>query len=101
VPPLKQLNKIKLLFISLFLGLFLTGCAGVPVQEMSDARQALQAAAEVGAKEKAPDLYSEASDLLIRAESSLKQSDYRGARELADEAKEKAILARKKAVTTQ
>ena len=99
--PNKPINRIKLLFISLFLSLFLTACAGIPVQEMSDARQALQAAAEVGAKEKAFVLYSEASELLTRAESALKEADYRKARDLADDAKEKAILARKQAVSGQ
>jgi hypothetical protein len=101
VPILKQQNKIKLLLASLLLGLLLTGCAGIPVQEMSDARQALQTAAEVGAKDKASTLYSEASGLLTQAESALKLSDYGKARELADKAKEKAILARKQALSAQ
>lgn len=99
--PIKPINRIKLLIASLFLGLFLTACAGIPVQEMSDARQALQAAAEVGAKDKASSLYTEASELLTKAELALKEADYRVARNLADEAKEKAILARKKAVSGQ
>jgi hypothetical protein len=39
--------------------------------------------------------------LLIQAESALKLSDYGKARELADQAKEKAILARKQALSAQ
>jgi cellobiose-specific phosphotransferase system component IIA len=82
----------------LLLGMMLVACAGVPVQEMSDARQALQAAAEVGAREKAADNYKRANELLRKAEEALKTANYAEARKLADEAKEQAIKARKQSL---
>ena len=44
--------------------LLLTACAGPPVQEMSDARQALQAAEQADAHKKAPESYRAARRLL-------------------------------------
>lgn len=77
----------------------LAACATAPVQEMSDARQALQAAEAVGAPEKARALYGEAKLLIERAESQLQAGDFRAARESARAAKERAIAARVEAVT--
>ncbi len=78
--------------------MMLVACAGVPVQEMSDARQALQAAAEVGARDKAAENYKRANELLSQAEEALKIANYAEARKLADEAKEQAIKARKQSL---
>lgn len=89
---------MKRILLVLLFGVMLVACAGVPVQEMSDARQALQAAAEVGAREKAADKYKKANDLLGQAEEALKTANYAKARKLADEAKEQAILARKQSM---
>jgi len=87
--------------MGVLLALLMSACGGLPVQEMSDARQALQAAAEVGAMEKADALYAEASQLLQEAEAALNTGEYKKARALAEQAKEKAILSRKQAVSTQ
>ena len=60
--------------------LALAGCAGAPVQEMSNARQAIRAARDAGAERAAPQKLNEAEALLIRAEDSLERRAYREAR---------------------
>jgi len=89
---------MKRILLALVIGIGLFACAGVPVQEMSDARQALQAAAEVGAREKATEAYQSANELLGKAEGALKTANYAEARELAEQAKEQAIQARKQSL---
>jgi hypothetical protein len=80
----------------------LSGCAGTPpVQEMSDARQAIQAAKEVDATSLAPQALESAELSLERAARELDLGNYRGARSAALEAKEKAIAARDKAVSNR
>lgn len=86
------------LAILALLAALLAGCAGAPVQEMSDARQALQAAEEMGAPSRAPDAYESARELLHDAEIALNQGNYRVARERALAAKAAALEARQKAV---
>ncbi|HHC71902.1 MAG TPA: DUF4398 domain-containing protein [Thiotrichales bacterium] len=81
--------------LSLLLLLF--GCAVAPVQEMSDARQAIQAAREAGAAIRSPQVLEEAERLLDAAERSLEVGDYSRARELAVAAHRKAIEARERA----
>jgi hypothetical protein len=93
------LYTLRIWLVAIMLALMVTACGGIPVQEMSDARQALQAAAEVGAKEKASTLYTEADQLLEQAEIALNGGEYKKARQLADKAKEKAIMARKQSVS--
>lgn len=79
--------------------LALTGCAvSAPVQEMSNARQTIQAARDVGAAEHAPELLSIAEKLLDKAARKLEQGDYQIARDFALEAQEQAMRARQKAV---
>jgi len=75
--------------------LMLTACATMPAQEMSDARQAIQAAEEVSAAEKAPAVFQEAKSLLEQAQLMIKEQNYYEARRLADAAKETALIARK------
>ena len=70
------------------------GCAAAPVQEMSDARQAIQAAQEAGAENSAVNEYQEAQRLLELAEDQLDQQHYRKARRTALSAKEMAIQSR-------
>ncbi len=53
--------------------LLLAGCATAPVQEMSDARQAIQAAEEAGAAEYAPEALQDARRLLTSAERKLQR----------------------------
>ncbi|MGH8237621.1 MAG: hypothetical protein ACREXP_11450, partial [Steroidobacteraceae bacterium] len=47
--------------------LALAACAGAPVQEMSNARQAIRAARDAGAEKAAPQKLNEAEALLNRA----------------------------------
>lgn len=90
------LNPIKL--ISLALILLLAGCAGAPVQEMSDARQAVEAALQVGAGSRAPAEMKAAEALLQQAEKSLAERQFRQAREQAQKARDQALIAQKKAL---
>lgn len=74
--------------------LTLPGCAsGPPVQEMSDARQAIVAARVAGATEtSSPELYA-AQAAITRAESHLQAQEYVRARYAAIEAKHHAAVA--------
>ncbi len=71
----------------------LTACAGAPVQEMSDARQAISAARAVGAPARAPLDFNAAQAAIERAESHLQQHEYARARMDAIEAKHDASSA--------
>jgi hypothetical protein len=73
--------------------LALAACAGAPVQEMSNARQAIRAARDAGAEKTAPQKLSEAEALLIRAEDSLERRAYGEARRNAKAARDKAAEA--------
>ncbi len=84
---------------ALALLVFIASCAGAPVQEMSDARQAIQAAEEAGAEDHAPRMLREAREFLERAEDQLAQGAYREAREAAEQARARAIAAREAALT--
>jgi hypothetical protein len=71
------------------------GCAGAPVQEMSNARQAVRAANNAGADASAPELMSEARKMLKSAETNLRHGEYRAARDEAELARSKAVEARR------
>jgi hypothetical protein len=71
----------------------LGACAGVPAQEMSDARQAIKAARDAGAEQVAPQKLNEAKSLLEQAEVNLQKGDYRNARRNAVEARGRATEA--------
>jgi hypothetical protein len=73
----------------------LAGCTTIPVQEMSDARQAIEAAAQAGGDQKAAALMREARTALASAEYALKDVQYRSARQLAQQARAKAIEAQR------
>ena len=74
--------------------LLVTACTTtLPAQQMSDARQALQAAEKVNAQNKAPDAYAEASRLLELARARMQSGDYQEARRLAMAAKQAALTA--------
>ncbi len=78
---------------------WLFGCAvAPPVQEMSDARQAIRAAQEAHAGKHAPGTLSQAEELLSHATRSLEQGAYEDARRAAVAARQKAIAARDRAV---
>lgn len=78
-------------FISVLLGLVcLIGCTSAPVQEMSDARQAIVAARHAGATEStSPDLYA-AQAAIARAEKHIQAQEYTRARLAAMQAKRHA-----------
>jgi hypothetical protein len=69
------------------------GCAGLPAQEMSNARQAIKAARDAGAEQVAPQKFNEARSLLEQAEASLQKGAYGEARRSAIAAKSKATEA--------
>lgn len=74
--------------------LMLHGCATAPpVQEMSDARQAIAAAEEAAADELAPGPLNDARRYLETAEQQLRQSAYGAARINAVRAKNRAVQA--------
>jgi len=72
----------------------LVGCeTGPPVQEMSDARQAIAVARQAGAELLAPDDLRAAQSLLDSAQRKLSDRAYSQARNDAVEAKNRAIVA--------
>jgi hypothetical protein len=73
--------------------LIVAACASAPVQEMSDARQAIQAAEEAGAAQHAPEELEDAKALLSSAERKLQKAAYNGARNDAREARRRAAEA--------
>jgi len=80
--------------IALFsvLAFLVVACAArPPVQEMSDARQAVAAAVDAGAKEHYPDLLDEATLRLQRAEKNMRSGVYSLAKRDAAVAKDLAI----------
>lgn len=76
--------------------LVLDGCAtsGPPTQEMSDARQALEAARQVDAASHAPETLQDAQSLLSQAEEKLSEGAFKQAQHDALAAKEEATKAR-------
>jgi len=90
-------------FQSLFAGRYVVGllllvlsaCAAMPpVQEMSDARQAIKAAREAKAELYAPQKLRSAEDSMDLATRTLEQGEYEAARMAASVAKVLAIKAR-------
>ena len=77
------------------------GCSVVPVQEMSDARQAIQAAQDAGAPQRSPSEFERAQQLLERAQKSLELGEYKRARSDALSAKREALRARENAIDKQ
>jgi Domain of unknown function (DUF4398) len=72
----------------------LLGCStGPPVQEMSDARQAIVAAAAAGATRGSSPEYDAAQSAIARAESHLQAQEYARARLAAQQAKRHAAAA--------
>lgn len=90
-------RPLRLRFLSIAFTALLVACAGIPVQEMSDARQAVEAAREAGAQSYAPEELQAAENLLQRAEEALAEGYYKQAREDAEAAREKAVSAQSKA----
>lgn len=76
-------------------------CATAPVQEMSDARQAVMAAEQAGAEEHAPEALNQARNLLARAQQNLKVRGFDDARDEALRAKEHAMQALRQSQVAQ
>ncbi len=85
-------NFLKALLVVSILSL-LGACAAAPVQEMSDARQAVTAAAEAGASQYAAESLNSAQTLLHSAESKLEEHLFTGARRDAEAARAEALEA--------
>ena len=81
-----------LLLVVVIVGL--AGCAAVPIQEMSDARQAVQAAKSAGVEASDNQLLKLAEDHLKSAELKLKRRWYQSAKEDALLARDAAVKAR-------
>lgn len=96
--PNKRAMSVKRFAVSLFLLGVVFGCASAPVQEMSDARQSIEAAREAGALQYAPANLSEAESYLEQAKRLLDEGRYDEARQRARSARELALEARRKAM---
>lgn len=75
--------------------LVLVACVSAPVQEMSDARQAIRAAKEAGASSDTDSSLIKAESLLKEAEVALENGEYGKARTTATEARNEAIKAQR------
>lgn len=93
---LKALTTKYRLFI--VASLFLAGCSTAPVQEMSDARQALRSAEIAGAAQHLPSGFAASEQLLQQAQAHLETGAYEEARRLALEARDRAIKVREQAL---
>ena len=87
--------------ILLILLLTLGGCVSAPVQEMSDARQAIRAAKAVGADALAPAKLSRAESFLDKAVIELESGTFQQARQDALSAWQWAVDARVSAVAAR
>jgi len=79
--------------------ILVVACGSAPVQEMSEARQAIESARVAGAEQHAPEQYERARTLLKTAEHMLNERHFRKARESAASARDEAIRAREAAQT--
>ncbi|MGW8229356.1 MAG: DUF4398 domain-containing protein [Gammaproteobacteria bacterium] len=94
----RLLHQFTLLISSLILLLFTACATTAPVQEMSNARQTIQAAVEAGAEIHAPDELADARELLEEASRELEIGNYPLARDYALQAKQRAMQARQTAL---
>ncbi len=89
-----------LLSVSILFMLVLSGCTLLPpVQEMSNARQSLEAAKTAGAEVHDSKRFFRAKRLLDEASQKIDSGEYTQARELAIKAHTMAIKARQMAIT--
>lgn len=86
-------TRFRLLLCAVLLGAAACAATGPPVQEMSDARQAIAAAREAGAATLDNEGLRSAELQLAEAEAQLQQRMYWDAKRLAVNAKETAIAA--------
>ena len=78
----------------LIVSVLLSACASAPIQEMSDARQAINAASKAGAAVRSPAILNRAKHHLVVAESALDRGEYSRAKKSALKAKQQAVKAR-------
>jgi hypothetical protein len=97
---IKKNSLVKVLLGVVFL-LSMNACATAPVQEMSDARQAIQVAKSVGADEHSPFNLAQAKRFLKKAEHALHSGEYKKARVNALAAKHEAFQAQQYATVTK
>jgi len=92
----QAIDRMKFTTVSflMLISLLAVSCASFPVQEMSDARQAIQAAKESGAPADQPNLVK-AEALLKEAETALQEGDYKKAKHTAKAARKEALQAQK------
>lgn len=96
-----QRTRLSRLIVPL-LALLIAACAiSPPVQEMSDARQAIRAAMEAQADKHAPDNLRDAERLMDEAARSLERGAYDDARRAALAARVQAAQARDAALTVK
>jgi hypothetical protein len=95
LPALNSIPPSLLRGFLLALMVLLGACAGAPVQEMSDARQAIRAAEVAGADKQASVEMTQARELIKAAEEDIRVGNYRQAREHARLSRETAIEARR------
>lgn len=88
---INQLTRLAILMLAL------AACATAPVQEMSDARQAIRSAEAVGAAQRSPESLTAAQRLLRKAQVYLETGAYDDARRYALDARAQAIKAREAA----
>ncbi len=90
--------KVRLACVCLSAFAVATACTSAPpVQEMSDARQAIASAVEAGAAQHAPTLIEDAQRLIALAESQLREEAFGRARMNAVRAKNRAARAQEDA----
>ncbi len=93
-----SIGLIRDLYILALVVFTMSGCVNAPVQEMSDARQAVEAAAAADAANEAPEAFITATAHIQRAEIALQHGNYKDAREHAIWAKLHALEAREEAL---
>jgi hypothetical protein len=94
VGPLRYNNYKMLRALLTLIALVVAGCVTAPpVQEMSDARQAISAAEQANAGRVAADTLADARRFLAEAEQQIQQQSYGPARMNAVRAKNRAVLA--------
>lgn len=96
-----RFHKCRLSLLSGLACLLVVACASAPVQEMSDARQAVAAARNAGAAQRTPDQLNTAEQSLREAQEQLQQYRYRDARKRAMAAKEQAVQALRETVAQE
>jgi hypothetical protein len=92
---LQKISRVSASWTAVLFAVVLVGCAGAPVQEMSNARQAVRAAERAGAEAAAPELLEAARQSLRSAEINIRRHEYRVARDEAEQARAHAVEARR------